>query len=965
MDSADRFRQQGLSSYPSLGQPQYNGSQNQLPTLPPLQSGGQYTGLYGHNSNPHTPQPPHTPVTSAPNGSSTMPPLQHPPLRPLQPTPSSYLPMTSAYSQAPMLSTTAAHTNGHQLGHSPGMGLQHASMYSHPPVLPNQEPEPVHVVGQQGRRGVLPTHPGRPAPAAGKTPTPATKNAEGKYECPHCNKTYLHLKHLKRHLLRHTGERPYQCHLCKDTFSRSDILKRHFQKCSIRRGNPTGANHLQHAQQHLQKNRQPSNADQTSYLSHIGATSMSYADAGGYTMGLPQMPAMGSNGFGTDLPSLANHQSMSARTSRSNSLMRPNSGVEDSAHRRSMSAMDFNNARMNFNDYRPDGVSNGYAQPQQQPPQPQPQPPNASNGSDPSAHYSYDHASTNGSMAQNGMTVKSEAPDASSYGVATLPNVDGMTNGQDGSLWRNGPFNGDMNNSSTADDTSNDTLFGLYSHAPGLADASPMRDNWFIDQSTTNPLHNLAHSLLKFCFPTVPLLPRQHPGQAYAYEGLKNILTGDNVKDFLHEYRHYHSHWPLIHTATLDPFSANPGLVLAMCCVGAVYSDKLGPTQVRWLMERVREYVLISSHVYELAQTHQMADLDHQMAATTEEVQALVLLHSLFIWHGQQQQRQQVRDEVRVLANVTRCAGLFQPLSRNNPNASALHQSGPVTGNEVNNWNWSSWIENEKRARLTAFIFLIDASSTIFFNTQPRFDANKITVPLPADDAAWEARTSEDCANALGLRGASAQASNESGSRRAKQLAMSEALCVLNGACPGRIPERATNVFGKFILIHAIHTQIYRIQRQLLQRTSPSGTSTPQSQGGSPVTLPNGVNEQVQNQLRSTVGALALWKTCWDTDVAVQFTQNQRRRGFCRDGIHFYFLAQAFLRQSRPEDWAAPPDVRCRHIFHLLKQIRPYVASDSAQKGIEIGSMISIADDYAITDLTLNMKRLFTPLDEL
>jgi hypothetical protein len=30
----------------------------------------------------------------------------------------------------------------------------------------------------------------------------ATKNAEGKYECPHCNKTYLHLKHLKRHLLR-------------------------------------------------------------------------------------------------------------------------------------------------------------------------------------------------------------------------------------------------------------------------------------------------------------------------------------------------------------------------------------------------------------------------------------------------------------------------------------------------------------------------------------------------------------------------------------------------------------------------------------------------------------------------------------------------------------------------------------------------------------------------------------------
>ena len=45
------------------------------------------------------------------------------------------------------------------------------------------------------------------------------------------------------------------CVLCKDTFSRSDILKRHFQKCSLRRGNPTGATHLSHSHAYHKKSR--------------------------------------------------------------------------------------------------------------------------------------------------------------------------------------------------------------------------------------------------------------------------------------------------------------------------------------------------------------------------------------------------------------------------------------------------------------------------------------------------------------------------------------------------------------------------------------------------------------------------------------------------------------------------------------------------------------------------------------
>jgi hypothetical protein len=118
--------------------------------------------------------------------------------------------------------------------------------------------------------------------------------------------------------------------------------------------------------------------------------------------------------------------------------------------------------------------------------------------------------------------------------------------------------------------------------------------------------------------------------------------------------------------------------------------------------------------------------------------------------------------------------------------------------------------------------------------------------------------------------------------------------------------------------------------------------------------------------LRSTFNALESWKKIWDIDLAIQFPQDQhqRRHGFCRDGVHYYFLAQIFLRSSRPQEWAAPADLRCRQVFHLLKQIRNHVASDSAQKGIDVGSINTVADDYALADLTLNMRRLFTPIEE-
>ncbi|EFW15945.1 C2H2 transcription factor [Coccidioides posadasii str. Silveira] len=124
------------------------------------------------------------------------------------------------------------------------------------PYMPKDPPR-TQVVGTQGRRGILPSVPGRAAVTNGVNGTKGTtipaKDADGKFPCPHCNKTYLHAKHLKRHLLRHTGDRPYMCVLCKGYVFSQRYFKRHFQECSLRRGNPTGVSHLSHPHAHLKR----------------------------------------------------------------------------------------------------------------------------------------------------------------------------------------------------------------------------------------------------------------------------------------------------------------------------------------------------------------------------------------------------------------------------------------------------------------------------------------------------------------------------------------------------------------------------------------------------------------------------------------------------------------------------------------------------------------------------------------
>lgn len=94
-----------------------------------------------------------------------------------------------------------SYSDGKGWGMTPDVNGANGSPYA-------KEPPRTQVVGSQGRRGILPSVPGRATPVSNgvngtaKSTTIPAKDADGKFPCPHCNKTYLHAKHLKRHLLR-------------------------------------------------------------------------------------------------------------------------------------------------------------------------------------------------------------------------------------------------------------------------------------------------------------------------------------------------------------------------------------------------------------------------------------------------------------------------------------------------------------------------------------------------------------------------------------------------------------------------------------------------------------------------------------------------------------------------------------------------------------------------------------------
>ncbi|KXX73097.1 Respiration factor 2 [Madurella mycetomatis] len=948
-------------------------------TLPPLQPSHPVMQHPAYGSYPHSPRTSATPNT--PTSTSTMTSYPPPPQQnagrgagypimsnapyPPQPYPgasSSMLPQTTTAASHPQPIAPAPSPAGGRAPpvlrpmpaggviSQPGMN----SPYGQSPLMPQtsmlpEGEQPTHVVGSQGRRGILPSAPGRPAaPAAGtvqaKNQIPQ-KDADGKFPCPHCTKTYLHAKHLKRHLLRHTGDRPYMCVLCHDTFSRSDILKRHFIKCSVRRGNPTGASHLSHPQAHVKKNAaaQQKAMGTEGDVNHINGMGNMPADGMVHPFGL--IPA--SDG----MSNIANDQS---QLSRSSSINRLDDANRD---RRSMtgSVMGASTRPGSFDQtYNGNDVANNmtaninpqlanYSMPQNQNGMPMFGGSNSTDWSQmfqPGAHTTYVNAfPPNIGQGQTQTAVKHE-PSA----AAAAPAV-GVPGGQ----------------------TADSLLF----------------HSWGVPSSYPNPYQQLSSKILSFLHSSTPAM---NP----ATTNLINFyLQPDNVRNFLENYTHFHAHLAILHIPTFRAMEVHVGLLASMCCVGACYSDRMPGANIREVMDLLGTALERSSRMFASVSQNGRSDVEYEWSSfgsnktDIEELQAIMLTQTLFTWHGTPVQRERARSTFPLIASSARKAGLLR-LTKDASLYSAVHQSdfSPQTF-DVSQFNWQNWVEQEKRIRIMYLLFIYDAALGLYFNTGPEFDPFEVRLPLPADDAVWDASGPHECAEALGLKGATAaKLRNPDGTQRSNQPEMHLVLRALLDS-NYRVQPGATNLFGKFILIHALLAMMRRAQIEggsaiLCRSSTPlpanawfigaQGSPSANNSGrATPVDL--GANLLDGQTVKTFVTALDKFKANWDHDMAAQFPPSgavyPRRYGFTRDGIHFYWLATYLLKSTRTTDLQMAPDQRFAYVIHLLKSVKQWVLTDGASRGEELGSVGEIDAAYGAKDVTLDMTQLFRPLSTL
>lgn len=473
----------------------------------------------------------------------------------------------------------------------------------------------------------------------------------------------------------------------------------------------------------------------------------------------------------------------------------------------------------------------------------------------------------------------------------------------------------------------------------------------------------LSNKIVQFLYPP-DVIPHS--------SGLNLHFSPHNIQLFLQQFSHFQAHFSILHIPTFDIDKVYTGLLAAMCCIGACYSDTVSAAHVREFAHFLKAAFERDARM--LAVIH---DRPHN-TDSVEELQSLVFLHVLLTWNGHPSQRYASHQVFSQIVAIARKTDLLR-VSNDARLSSPLHQPDfSASTFNTSRFDWKTFVRQEQRIRTMSMVWLMDVAGGLYFNLQPNFDYRELQIPLPCDDAAFDATDGGVCAEALGLYGpAAAKLRNSDGTQRPSQPWLAPAVDALLHSSY-QIQTGTTNLTGKFVIIHTLLSLIRRAQAEgsLVISNSPmsqhswivgavrSGNGEAASAYNSGRSTP--VNGSIPTQtLRALQTALNKFKSSWDEDYMAQFSTSSylpRRYGFSKDAVPFFWLAQYMLKHTRSGDLELPAEQRFMQVISLLKSVKSWVKTDGASRGEEMGSVSDIDVSYGLDDLNLDMAKVFRPM---
>ncbi|KAK9477802.1 hypothetical protein V1514DRAFT_320759 [Lipomyces japonicus] len=531
-----------------------------------------------------------------------------------------------------------------------------------------------------------------------------------RFQCSECNASYSRISHLKRHEVKHTGEKSFPCEFCESRFYRADIARRHSKNCTAR-----GSQQI--SEQHKRgKKRKSCDACARAKVACDSELPCETCAVNGHECTYFRLQE--------DFLKRLHGQQFCLQQQQQQQEQEEQPQQDETATSMALDQYMSDNS----SEARRDCVSIPFLLNFVQ----------SSTRTMPSI-YGYANPSLRffmpASMTGDGQFSHFTQPD--SFELVN-PAVS-----QD--LWhaKSNPFVFDsiLNDSNGSDDWNSYYSFDFMTAMPAIAGGGNnwVTINYAMDNSRPG-LESRANDIVTCVCRSV--------GDAEMTATIRQLINGlftaQNVELFVSQYfGQWHAHCAILHQPTFD-LRRVPTPLLATCCMlGALFSDQQHASMATELLDVVEEYVFTTPEFLRLIGKNydERDDCDDDMST----LQAAFLISLVQGVSGALPAQRRIRKR-RYIDIVTAARALRLPKLVNKMTTTTTDDNDDDDDDEGNKkkhdfLSWPEFIKNECRVRLMCFIFIIDCELAIFHNVPPRLAVSEMVGGMPCAEDKFAAPT--------------------------------------------------------------------------------------------------------------------------------------------------------------------------------------------------------------------------------